>query len=147
MSASTTSDFARLMGPVALALLGEPNEKHHGGMEWRYGSRGSLCIRVDKGTFFNNETGSGGGTLGFIQGEMKVDKAGALAWMRDHKLIEATGPKPKPRMVATYDYRDAAGALAFQVARFEPKDFRQRRPDGKGGWVWDMKGVTRVPYL
>lgn len=54
----------------------------------------------------------------------------------------------KKILTATYDYRDAAGALVFQVCRFEPKDFRQRRPDPAriGQWIWDMKGVTRVPY-
>lgn len=146
MSASTASDFARLMGPVALALLGEPPEKHHDGLEWRYGTRGSLCIRVDKGTYYDNEAGVGGGTLDLLQRRGNLDKPGALEWMRDRKLIEATGPKPKPRIVAAYDYRDAAGALAFQVVRFDPKDFRQRRPDGKGGWAWDMRGVVRAPY-
>ena len=30
------------------------------------------------------------------------------------------------RMVRTYDYRDAGGAVAYQVCRFEPKSFRQR---------------------
>lgn len=28
----------------------------------------------------------------------------------------------------------------------DPKDFRQRRPDGKGGWIWDLKGVHTVLY-
>ncbi|MBI4643654.1 MAG: hypothetical protein HY743_07980, partial [Deltaproteobacteria bacterium] len=27
-----------------------------------------------------------------------------------------------------------------------PKSFRQRRPDGAGGWVWKMTGVKLVPY-
>jgi hypothetical protein len=27
-----------------------------------------------------------------------------------------------------------------------PKDFRQRRPDGNGGWIWNLKGVTPLPY-
>lgn len=49
-------------------------------------------------------------------------------------------------IIRTYDYRDASGALLFQVCRFEPKDFRQRRPDGRGGWLWNLRGVTRVPY-
>ena len=30
--------------------------------------------------------------------------------------------------------------------RYEPKDFRQRRPDGKGGWVWNVSGVDLVLY-
>jgi len=49
-------------------------------------------------------------------------------------------------IVATYDYRDASGALAFQVVRFHPKTFRQRRPDGAGGWLWNLQGVDIVPY-
>jgi hypothetical protein len=35
--------------------------------------------------------------------------------------------------------------VLYQVCRFDPKDFRQRRPDGKGGWIWDA-GEKRVPY-
>jgi putative DNA primase/helicase len=52
----------------------------------------------------------------------------------------------KRRIVATYDYHDADGRLVFQVVRFEPKDFRQRRPDGNGGWVWSVKGCPVLPY-
>jgi 5S rRNA maturation endonuclease (ribonuclease M5) len=47
---------------------------------------------------------------------------------------------------ATYDYRDRDGALLFQVVRYVGKDFRQRRPDGVGGWVYKLEGVRRVPY-
>lgn len=50
------------------------------------------------------------------------------------------------KIVAAYDYRDEGGRLLYQVVRYEPKDFRQRRPDGKGGWLWDLEGVERVPY-
>ena len=32
------------------------------------------------------------------------------------------------------------------MVRYEPKDFRQRRPDGQGGWTWQVKGVRQVPY-
>lgn len=49
------------------------------------------------------------------------------------------------RIVATYDYRDASGGLAFQVVRLEPKDFRQRRPKAGGGWDW-KKGDTSIVY-
>jgi AAA domain len=52
----------------------------------------------------------------------------------------------KRKIVATYSYLDATGSLAFQVVRFDPKDFRQRRPTGNGGWIWDMHGVQRIPY-
>ncbi|MDM7997206.1 MAG: AAA family ATPase [Acidobacteriota bacterium] len=50
------------------------------------------------------------------------------------------------RIVATYDYCDPAGNLSYQVVRFDPKDFRQRRPDGNGGWIDSVKGLKRLPY-
>ena len=50
------------------------------------------------------------------------------------------------RIVAEYDYRDAEGNLLFQTVRFEPKDFRQRRPDGNGGWIWKLGRTARVLY-
>jgi AAA domain len=56
------------------------------------------------------------------------------------------GPRVAPREVAAYDYRDERGELLSQNVRLEPKDFRQRRPDGRGGWTWNMEGVRRVPY-
>lgn len=51
------------------------------------------------------------------------------------------------REVAVYNYTDEDGQLLFQVVRYEPKDFRQRSPDGNGGWIWNLKDVRRVPYL
>ena len=52
----------------------------------------------------------------------------------------------KPRIVAQYDYRDEASNVLFQAVRFDPKDFRQRRPKPGGGWDWSVKGVRVVPY-
>ncbi len=45
-----------------------------------------------------------------------------------------------------YSYVDGDGVLLFQVVRRRPKDFRQRRPDGQGGWHWSLGDVRRVPY-
>jgi hypothetical protein len=45
-----------------------------------------------------------------------------------------------------YDYYDAEGTLLYQVVRFVPKKFRQRRPNPKGGWIWSLDGVERIPY-
>ena len=52
----------------------------------------------------------------------------------------------KPAVVATYNYADEDGELIFRVERLEPKSFRQSRPDGRGGWVYNLEGVRRVPY-
>ncbi|WP_146110158.1 hypothetical protein [Salinibacter sp. 10B] len=51
------------------------------------------------------------------------------------------------RIEDTYDYFDAEGTLLYQVVRFEPKAFRQRRPNPKGGWTWSLQDVERLPYL
>jgi putative DNA primase/helicase len=48
-------------------------------------------------------------------------------------------------IVATYDYRSLDGTLAHQTTRHEPKEFRQRRPDGNG-WVWSLKGIKPLLY-
>ena len=53
--------------------------------------------------------------------------------------------KPKGRIVAKYDYTDGDGTLLYQVLRLEPKSFRQRRPDGNGGWIWQLD-ERRVIY-
>ena len=45
-----------------------------------------------------------------------------------------------------YDYRDFSGTLCYQVVRLIPKDFRIRRPDGKGGWIWNKHGVQLILY-
>lgn len=46
----------------------------------------------------------------------------------------------------TYDYVDMNGELIFQVVKYHPKDFRQRRPDGKGGWIWNLNSIEPVLY-
>jgi hypothetical protein len=53
---------------------------------------------------------------------------------------------PKGKIVARYNYHDAAGNLVLQVCRTEPKSFFQRHPDGAGGWINNLKGVELVPY-
>jgi hypothetical protein len=63
------------------------------------------------------------------------------------KPVLDTNAAPKANIVATYPYTDAVGTLLYEVMRYKPKTFRQRRPDGKGGWIWSVKDCRRVPYL
>jgi hypothetical protein len=57
------------------------------------------------------------------------------------------GNRPRQvRTVATYPYVDESGTLLFEVLRFDPKDFKQRKPDGNGGWTWKLGSTRRVPY-
>lgn len=69
---------------------------------------------------------------------------GALA-MQKRDLFADNGTSGR-EIVATYDYVDETGALLSQIVRFFPKDFRQRRPDGLGGWTWNLNGTRRVLY-
>ena len=52
----------------------------------------------------------------------------------------------RSKIAATYSYVDADGREIYQTVRFTPKRFLQRRSDGNGGWIWNLKGVDRIPY-
>jgi hypothetical protein len=60
-------------------------------------------------------------------------------------LSPRNGKAGQRKITATYDYVDELGCLLFQVVRFDPKDFRQRRPDGDG-WKWKLGDTRRVLY-
>jgi D5 N terminal like len=78
-------------------------------------------------------------------------------WREAH--VMGLVPEPPPEkgngtggpILATYPYVDESGALIFEVVRRDATDpddrFRQRRPDGNGGWIWDTKDVrSRILY-
>ena len=60
---------------------------------------------------------------------------------------QSRSKKPKGH-IAAYDYTDADGGLLYQVLRYQPKDFRQRQPDGNGGWIENLDQLEgrRVLY-
>jgi RecA-family ATPase len=63
------------------------------------------------------------------------------------KVIAAqVNAAPKGRIVETYPYKNVDGALQYEVLRYEPKGFRQRRPDGNGDWIWKIDNTPRVLY-
>jgi hypothetical protein len=59
-----------------------------------------------------------------------------------------TGGDPLPAVCAEvrYPYVDEHGQLLFEVVRKPGKQFRQRVPDGAGGWVWKLGDTRRVLY-
>jgi hypothetical protein len=159
-----TYDLVALINPVVRLLLGEPNKELSSKKELRYGSRGSLSIDLEKGTWFDHEQDVGGGTLDLITRETGLRGVDRWNWMREHGFeVDENGhnrgnghakpnghDEPRPgklgKIVASYPYTDESGALLFEVVRFEPKDFRQRRRNEAGKWEWSVKAVRQVPY-
>jgi hypothetical protein len=97
--------------------------------------------------------GEDGRALLFDHGRCEIEQVVNALGLRMADLfpVNGNGHNRQPRsnvvkIVATYDYRDAAGSLIYQIVRYEPKTFKQRHPDGNGGWVWAMKGITPLPY-
>lgn len=83
-----------------------------------------------------------------LDGGDKAKAIQALAKQAGIKTAPVPSKRTRARIVATYDYTDADGNLLFQVCRFDPKAFRQRRPDPEkpGAWVWNLNGTERVLY-
>ena len=70
-------------------------------------------------------------------------EAASLTWA---DVLPPREGKADRVIAATYPYRDETGDLLFEVVRFAPKGFAQRRPDGNGGWTWNLNGARRVLY-
>lgn len=104
----------------------------------------SLSINLEKGVW-NCHAGCGnGGVLDFEKKWSGCDTETAWANIADlsgAKQQYISGQKPE----ITYQYFDAAGKLAFEKLRYPGKRFSQRRPDGKGGWIYKLDGITRKP--
>jgi hypothetical protein len=58
--------------------------------------------------------------------------------------LSNNGDRQEPE--AVYDYWDIDRKLLYQVVRGQNKDFKQRRPDGNGGWIWNLQGVKPTLY-
>lgn len=62
-----------------------------------------------------------------------------------HNPAQGAQAQQQNRIVALYDYYKD-GKLLYQAVRYDPKHFKQRRPDGKGNWIWTLDGVERVLF-
>jgi hypothetical protein len=150
-------DLCQHIDAIARKLLGEPNRELSTRDQLRYGHRGSLAIEIagrERGQWYDHEAGVGGGPWELLREKLGLDPRQSFEWL-ERELGIRRCDKPKPngkttnfgsRIVKIYDYLDESRALLFQVVRFEPKTFRQRRRDGNGGWIWSVKGVRQVPY-
>lgn len=108
-----------------------------------------VSINVAKEIWRCNDCGDGGSVIDWMAIEQgrhpnEIFKELVIKLGESKRVIPE--PSVNTRLVNTYDYTDEQGNLLYQVCRYEPKDFKQRQPDGKGGWIRSMDGVTRVLY-
>jgi predicted P-loop ATPase len=97
--------------------------------EMRWGSNGSKSLDLKKLRWFDHEANAGGGYASL------------------YKLVHGHYPNGGTNdIAATYDYRDEKSTLLFQVVRKLGHKFVQRRPNGSGGWTWELTGIRRVLY-
>lgn len=144
------TNIAAYIEQVARHYLGEPNAKLSKGNELRWGTYGSFSVSKNKGTFFDHENGVGGGTIDLVRMFEPASINGNIPDVLEKKfgIAKRVQPTltPAKYLARQYDYYNEDGELAYQIQRFEPKTFRQRRPDGKDGWIYNMDGVSPVPY-
>jgi hypothetical protein len=144
MQAQPNIDWSALGEPVARIVWGKPTKETP--RELRWGKHGSRVLNRQQGTWFDHENNVGGGVLDLVPGSNTAEQ---MSWLTEHSLIDRA-PRSvhsdKPRIISIYDYADERGDLLFQVVRYDPKDFRQRRPDGRGGWISSLGETRRVLY-
>ena len=143
----TAANLGRLMEPVARHLLGEPNKEFSDTTELRYGSHGSLAIDLKHGRWYDHEAQVGGGVLALVARNIGCGNGEAVEWLREQGFeVPGDTPRRRPfaeRIVCTYRYLYADGSHAFDVVRLrDPKEFKQRAPDG----TWRVKGIRKVLY-
>jgi putative DNA primase/helicase len=124
--------------------------------EWRsacpihHGKNDSFAVDAATGRWFCHSTCGRGGDICDLEmaltgADFKTAKAAIFGIVGRADLLSGN-PAPRALIAATYDYTDEAGHVLYQSVRMEPKGFKQRKPDGKGGWVWSIKGVRLVLY-
>ena len=136
MTATTTTT------PVDAVLSRLEGVRHTGQDQWE-----ARCpAHEDRSPSLSVSVGEGGRALLCCQAGCELDQVVAAIGMTTAELFPPRPERERSRISATYPYVDETGELLFEVVRFDPKDFRQRRPKAAGGWEWRLNGVRRVLY-
>lgn len=136
---------------IARHYWGEPNAKLSvKGRTLRWGTKGSRELDLTKGAWYDFEQEEGGGVIDLVKRHGKLGISGSVADVLEREFgIQKQAQKalePKQYIQRIHSYYDADGAEAYQALRMYPKSFRLRQPDGKGGYLHNIKGITPLPY-
>ena len=143
--------YADHIAEVAKELWGEPNKKLSHGNQLRFGTFGSKSVDTNKGTWFDHESQESGGFTDLCKIAYGVANGELADFLEQKFAIEKTvSVSQRYDSVTAYDYIGDHGVLEYQVIRTDfadgTKTFRQQRPDGKGGWIRNLKDVRKIPY-
>lgn len=107
----------------------------------------SLSVNTETGLYFCPVCNEGGDIFKFYMRLKRVDFKEALGQLSEYSDVRTAEAEKIPRKIeSVYQYTDETGKLLFEVVRFVQKTFRQRRPDGKGGYIYNIDGVRIVLY-
>ena len=118
----------------------------------------SLAVYVENQTYYCFGCGEHGNVAEFIKELKGCDYPEAMKYLTassssgsacSKSYTSSKSSKNGKKILVIHDYKDKEGEVVYQVVRYEPKeakDFTQRRPDGKGGYIYNMKDITTVPY-
>ena len=145
------TNIAAYIEQVARHYWGEPNPRLSKGTELRFGNNGSKSVDIRKGVWTDFESGESGGVVALVKANEPASINGNIPDVLERKFgISRQQQKSLPvvpSLARSYDYYNADGVLAYQVLRFDnPKTFRQRRPDDRGGWINSIKDIDPLPY-
>ena len=70
------------------------------------------------------------------------DQISSAIGMEQSKFFASKDMYTPKKIVATFPYTDKEDNLVYNIVRFEPKDFRPQRADGR----WTLEEVEKVPY-
>ena len=104
----------------------------------------SMSLNLGKAVWNCHSCDQSGGMLDFERKMMGSDPE--KAWAEIYRITGMEPPKVSRKLTATYDYTDVSGKVLYQKLRYDPKEFSQRQPDGKGGWWYNLHGVKKVLY-
>ena len=111
----------------------------------RLGWKAKCPAHTDDRASLSINQGNNGKTLLHCHAGCSVVDVTAALGLQIKDLFPQNGEGSRSEIEATYDYVEN-GNLLFQVVRLFPKSFRQRKPDGHGGWEWKLGKVRRVLY-
>ena len=138
---AAVTDWAAVMGDVAIALLGEPNAALSSERELRYGHRGSLVVHIAgpyAGRFRDHEAGTGGGVLDLIGRERGGARCEAWAWLCAHGFLSGQSVPARQRHPGAVLTHSTGADLSRNNRAYAHQLWKEARP---------LRGTLAEAYL